>query len=332
MKRKLKLNKYTLQRVSLCILLVSTFNTYAMSLQDAFREDFEHTFAGSVILFDQDAITLGIHELNLSQSIGQFKQVSNSETVENRKGLSIISLPYTIKTWQGEGYSRTLHGRFSWMSDKQKIDLTDVPEQDEERQQIFEAYLGIDHSYSISERISLTAGLAGHLMYLKNDFAYRSGKLDGLKPIIDGQLVNTTAWSAMIEPSIELKYAQQQKWGSWYLWSAAHYVYGTSWGEANNGDLGNPETAYWVNGAKSFYELGKVLDHQSQWYVSFQRIDISDGISQAINANYYYKATTGWLISEPIQFDWVKNVGVGVNLNYGSALKGISLVLFINQD
>ncbi|MGR5126896.1 Solitary outer membrane autotransporter beta-barrel domain [Photobacterium swingsii] len=332
MKRKLRLKKYTLQVVSLCLLTAPIFNVYAKTLQDVFREELEHTFAGSIILFDQDAITLGVHEFNVSSSIGRFQQVSDSESIENRKGLSIISLPYTIKTWQEDGYKRELHGRFSWMSNKQKMDWTGVPEQDEERQQIFEVYLGIDHSYPISEHISLTAGLAGHLMYLKDDFAFKSGELDGIKPIIDGIIVNTTAWSALIEPSLELKYAQQQKWGSWYLWSAAHYVYGTSWGEANKGDLGNPETAYWVNGAKSFYDLGKVLGHQSQWYASFQRVDIADGVSQAIHANHYYKATSGWLLAEPIQYDWVKNVGVGVNLNYGSALKGISLVLFINQD
>ncbi|WP_281222860.1 Solitary outer membrane autotransporter beta-barrel domain [Photobacterium sanguinicancri] len=53
--------------------------------------------------------------------------------------------------------------------------------------------------------------------------------------------------------------------------------------------------AYWVNGAKSFYDLGKVLGYQSQWYVSFQRVDISDGVSQSINVNHYYKATSGCL-------------------------------------
>ncbi len=101
----------------------------------------------------------------MSSSTGRFSQVSDSESVENRKGLSIVSLPYTIKTWYQKGYSRELHGRLSWMSDKQKIDLTDVAQQDEEREQIFEAYLGLDHIYPLSNHITLTAGLAGHLMY-----------------------------------------------------------------------------------------------------------------------------------------------------------------------
>lgn len=37
-------------------------------------------------------------------------------------------------------------------------------------------------------------------------------------------------------------------------------------------------------------------------------------------------------MTPPFKTQWVDNVGIGLSLNYGSALKGGSLVLFFNQD
>jgi len=40
----------------------------------------------------------------------------------------------------------------------------------------------------------------------------------------------------------------------------------------------------------------------------------------------------GWLITPWFKSSWIENVGVGLTINYGSSLRGGSLVLFFNQD
>ncbi|MCG6295872.1 Solitary outer membrane autotransporter beta-barrel domain, partial [Vibrio vulnificus] len=54
--------------------------------------------------------------------------------------------------------------------------------------------------------------------------------------------------------------------------------------------------------------------------------------SESLGTHHYYEASVGWLMTPPFKTQWVDNVGIGLSLNYGSALKGGSLVLFFNQD
>jgi hypothetical protein len=38
------------------------------------------------------------------------------------------------------------------------------------------------------------------------------------------------------------------------------------------------------------------------------------------------------LMTPPFKIDYVDNIGIGLSINYGSDLKGGSIVLFFNQD
>lgn len=169
-------------------------------------------------------------------------------------------------------------------------------------------------------------------MYYRNDYDYRSDALDNLKPYLEGIYLNTDAWALVGEVNAELKYLENEKWGKWYVWSSPHYFYGAGWGEGNNGDVGNPEGWYWVNGVKLFYDFTKVGRTVQSVYTSFNRVDVGGDTSKPMNTSHYYEASVGWLMTPPFKSDWIDNVGLGLTINYGSALKGGSLVLFFNQE
>jgi hypothetical protein len=67
-------------------------------------------------------------------------------------------------------------------------------------------------------------------------------------------------------------------------------------------------------------------------YSSVKRIDVGGDTSVPLGTHSYYEASLGWLLDPDLLNDWVDNVGIGFTINYGSTLKGGSLVVFFNQD
>ena len=75
--------------------------------------------------------------------------------------------------------------------------------------------------------------------------------------------------------------------------------------------------------------FGKIWSQS--FYTSFNRVDIGGDTKKPLNTDHYYEASMGWLMTPPVKIPFVVNIGVGMSLNYGSAFKGGSLVLFFNQ-
>lgn len=120
--------------------------------------------------------------------------------------------------------------------------------------------------------------------------------------------------------------------GRYKLSTSWHYFNGVGWGEANNGDVGNPEGWYIANEAKIFYDLVRWDKNITSMYSSIRRIDIGGDTVESMGTTSYYEGSVGWLLNPNLFNEWVDNVGIGFTINYGSSLKGGSLVLFFNQD
>lgn len=61
-------------------------------------------------------------------------------------------------------------------------------------------------------------------------------------------------------------------------------------------------------------------------------MDVGSDIQQPLGTSMYYEASVGWLMTPPFEISFIDNIGIGLSLNYGSAFKGGSIVLFFNQD
>jgi hypothetical protein len=168
-------------------------------------------------------------------------------------------------------------------------------------------------------------------MYYQNDYRYQSNALEDYQSEIDGVYVNTSSLAMVAELNATLRYSPYGQFEQWYLWSSPHYFNGFG---ANLGDgdtLINPEGWYWVNGVKVFYRLAIWQNMVQSFYTSFNRVDIGGDTKRPLNTDHYYEASMGWLMTPPIKIPFVINMGVGMSLNYGSAFKGGSLVMFFNQ-
>ncbi|MGR5121537.1 Solitary outer membrane autotransporter beta-barrel domain [Vibrio harveyi] len=324
--------RYTL--VTLSLISTVTFANSAQ-VQQTLQKEFERNFAIGIVLSDSDVFTLGFHDFDPNKYLNiDNEDIGTQDSIDLRKQVAISTLPYHLSLTDKEQTKAryNLKGRLYALSIDQDVTVNDDKRPDRNKELILGAYNELQRQDTLSEHLTLSTAAGAHFMYYRNDYDYRSDALDNLKPYLEGIYLNTDAWALVGEVNAELKYLENEKWGKWYVWSSPHYFYGAGRGEGNNGDVGNPEGWYWVNGVKLFYDFTKVGRTVQSVYTSFNRVDVGGDTSKPMNTSHYYEASVGWLMTPPFKSDWIDNVGLGLTINYGSALKGGSLVLFFNQE
>ncbi|WGV98135.1 Solitary outer membrane autotransporter beta-barrel domain [Vibrio sp. YMD68] len=306
----------------------------SQSISEAYRGQLEQNFAAAVILMDNDVFTFGIHDFDPNDlfHLGN-EDIGTEESISLRNRIQVTTLPYTLDlSNQEDKHKQSLMFRLSGLVSEKNITIDGVTTSDVNKDRMIAGYVGYQYQYYITAQWSIEPSFAVHLMQYKNSFEYRSDKLVAVKEILDGRYVNTSAWSLIYEPTVNFKYEHDKPWGSWTVYSNWHYFYGHGWGEANQGQIGNTEGWYVANGIQSIYNFDRWGKAVQSVYSSFRRIDLGSDIKQPLGTDYYYEASIGWLMTPPFDTEWVDNVGIGLNFNYGSALKGGSIVLFFNQD
>lgn len=300
----------------------------------AFEKHLEKTFSAAVILMDSDVVTFGIHDFDPNEWFNlENEQIGSDESLSLRKQITVSTLPITFElSEEGATHKHFLVTRLAAFVSEQNVEVLGTEFSDQQKDTVLSGYVAYRYQYQITENWSLTPSLGTHLMYYKNDFDYKSDFFNSIKPAIDGVLVNTNAWANIYEPSIKLKYHKDKDWGSWNVNSTWHYFYGYGWGEANHGDVGNPEGWYIANEVTAKYNFDRWGRAVQSVYSSLRRIDLGADTADLFGTHYYYEAAVGWLMTPPFESEWIENIGIGLNFNYGSALKGGSIVLFFNQD
>ncbi|HHF0482500.1 MULTISPECIES: Solitary outer membrane autotransporter beta-barrel domain [Vibrio] len=325
------INSYALATLSLFSLC-----SKANSIQDQIQKEYERNFAIGIVLSDSDVFTVGFHDFDPNEYFNiDNEDIGTQDSVDLRKKIAVSTLPFSFDLFEQEGIQThyLLNGRVYALSTEQDVYVDQkgqIP--DKSKELVMGGYIEFAGEKHLTDKLTLSGAIGSHLMYYQNDYSYRSNALNDLKPFLEGVYLNTSAWAVVGEVNTKLKYLEHESWGKWYLWSAPHYFYGTGWGKANNGDIGNPEGWYWVNGIKVFYDFTHIGDTVQSVYSSFNRVDIGGDTRKPMNTVHYYEASVGWLMTPPFDSDWIDNIGIGLTINYGSALKGGSLVLFFNQD
>ncbi|MGF1696382.1 Solitary outer membrane autotransporter beta-barrel domain [Vibrio kyushuensis] len=317
----------------LCVANISSTTVAHASPSKGYQHQLEQNFAAAVILMDSDVFTFGIHDFDPNDWFNlENEDIGTEESVSLRNRIQVSTIPYTFDLSDEEDTNKqSLMLRLSGLVSEKNIKLNGVTVEDHSEDRILAGYIAYKYKFVINDKWSIEPSFATHLMQYKNKFEYRSDALIEAKDRLDGVYVNTSAWSMIYEPTISFKYQRARPWGQWSVESKWHYFYGHGWGEANQGQIGNTEGWYVSNGIQSKYDFDQWGKAVQSMYTSFHRIDLGADVEKPLGTGYYYEASIGWLMTPPFDTEWVDNVGIGLNFNYGSALKGGSIVLFFNQ-
>lgn len=314
---------------SFSILTFSGQAEAALNVKKAARDLLESRFATSIILTDSDAIEFGIKSFDPNGVFHtQNDDLGNQRALENRKEKSVYALPltYHFDIEGSQNRSVLMLKAFAIDTEEQVSLINDSQPKDTIKELTLGGSVGYGYEMPFAGGFTFTPSVTSHLIYYKNTYDARSPFSELFEQTFDGLLLNTSAWAHIIEPSLTLNYELPTSWGKWHFGSDWNYFYGYTWGEAE--DAGNPKGGYVTNQATAYFD---VLDKKSTLFVGVKRIDMSDELVSEFGDNYYYEASAGWLFNNPTKWDWVDNIGLGVNFNYGSNLKGGSIVLYYNK-
>jgi hypothetical protein len=316
----------------LLFLVTSTQQAYG---DERYRSFLEDMFAGAIILSDSDVFTVGFKDFDPNQYLNiDNEDIGSSEALDLRKSFDVTTLPWSVELEADEyNISRSVVFRFSALN--ARGDIVKIPNEtpDQHDEWIYGGFIGYEQKIPITQHWSFVTGLGAHVQYYQSSYSYNSALTqEYLRPVIDGLLVNTSAWAAVWQPKLKFQYDKPVGWGEWKLASTYNYYTGTAWGQANNGNVGAPEGWYFSNEVKLFFDVTRWGRAVQTLYTSARRVDIGGNSIDVFNTANYYEASVGWLMSPPFKTDLFENVGLGLTVNYGSALKGGSLVLFFNQE
>ncbi|MEZ8961445.1 MULTISPECIES: Solitary outer membrane autotransporter beta-barrel domain [Vibrio] len=306
----------------------------ATTLSDLVRKDIERTFATSVLLNDTDVFTFGINNFDPNKVFRlDNEDIGSNDSVSRRKDIASISFPYTFELPEYiEDNHQEITLRLSALRIEKDVVYASTTKSDFQKESVVSGYLEFANVTQLDEHWSFSSAIGNHISYYRNDFEYRSSLLEPYKDQLDGVYLNTDAWAYIIEPKVKLTFEDKNDWGKYKLSTSWHYFNGIGWGEANEGNIGRPEGWYIANEAKIFYDLIRWDKNITSMYSSIRRIDIGGDTVASMGTSSYYEGSVGWLLNPNLFNDWVDNVGIGLTINYGSSLKGGSLVIFFNQD
>ena len=140
---------------------------------------------------------------------------------------------------------------------------------------------------------------------------------------------NADAW--LLEPSARLTYFIGGEQSEVQLFSDIHYMAGHTFHTDRAAHDVAPEAWHWSNGARWKHPfVTRILPGQNVW-MQASRYDLGGDLEGSLGNHYYYEAGVGWLLDMGNRIPFVDNIGIGINLNYGSLLRGGTLVLLFNE-
>ncbi|MEZ8222523.1 Solitary outer membrane autotransporter beta-barrel domain [Vibrio splendidus] len=321
------------------LLLMGLSSSSAYASNELIQNRLEKIFSVSIALTDSDAISIGFVDFDPNSFINlNDSGFGTDKTIDTRSQVSVGSIPYStvIKT-DDPDFDLIWSVRGSYALSEQDIEISSDVTPDRRVNPNEDSVLGLYGFFGgqnhLNQHWSTAYGLGTHLLYYRNKYEYNNSYSQAFQSQLDGYALNTSAWALVAEPSVKLQYLQPKEWGSWNVSSRVRYFYGTGWGEANDGDIGNPEGMRFINELE--FRQNVALDAWSlnnpQIHYNLTRIDVAGDLTAPLDTHYYYEFGAGLVFDVPYDSYFFDNFGIGINFNYGSSLSGGSLLFLLNN-
>lgn len=318
------------------LVLIAPSVSAATALENTVRSFLEEDFVTAALLSDTDVINLGFWSFDPnSYTRIEDEKLGSQESIDTRNSLKQFSLPLR---WQLSQYRKTdtlwFVTKAAYMEVDQEVNL--FPEAQIPPDRIIHKNvslgLGLEYEMDLTEHWGLELGVYTNWMRYRNRFYPKSTQSRLVEPYLDGLLTNIDVKLLMAEPVAGANYNWSGRTSRYQLYSNYHYLNGKSLDAKIDAHEARPESWYWANGfALQKPVFTRYLDGHSLWF-RVARINIGSQLSNQLGPSHYYEAGVAWIVKTKQHLRLLDNFGIGVNLNYGSSLRGGTLILLYNFD
>ncbi|MCL1142720.1 Solitary outer membrane autotransporter beta-barrel domain [Shewanella gaetbuli] len=318
----------------LCCLAV-----FSVSGEESNVDQFAGNFAKSnitsaMVLADGNLVTLGVVNFNPNTVLGINRpEFGDSVSLQRRKKLSVYSLPYTTDWSKKSDWQTAMSARISYVASHDDLALSgDGSALNDFDEQSYLAKFEYLWRYSINNQWTYKMGVGGQFVDYHNRLDFDAQEYPLLSDEVDGIVFNTAYRALMFDPSVELHFVDMF-WGhKWQFVSRINYGTGKMIEYDNALQNVSPEVLRFSNSVIFHYEFPSVWQRYNELRLLMKRVDIHGDAVDAFETNHYYEAGLGWLVDTSNDLPMLDNIGLGVTVNFGSALSGGSVVLLFNEE
>ena len=309
----------------------------ATPVQKAIRLSLAESYVTATLLTGGNAVRLGFWDFDPNNFIGfEDENLGSLEAQELRQRLTTVSLPYSWSTPIGE-HSNTLvlNAKAAYLGQKQETQLASSTRstRDTIDSSVTTLTSGAEFRHRLNDNIGLAAGLNLNWQRYLNDTDFNTPESQALAPALDGLVTNYSANAWQAEPYLRTTWFIGGRRAEVKLISEWHYMKGRTFATSEPAHDVQPEAWYWSNGVRWRHPfVTRILPGQNVW-MQASRYDLGADLDGPLGNHYYSEAGVGWLLDvQKLNIPFVDNIGVGINLNYGSVLRGGTLVLLFNEE
>ncbi|MZR62667.1 Solitary outer membrane autotransporter beta-barrel domain [Alcanivorax sp. DP30] len=309
----------------------------ATPLDKVIRLSLAESYVTAILLNGGDAVRFGFWDFDPNNFIGlEDENLGSLEAQQLRQRLSTLSIPYTWSTPLGEDSNTLVLGvKAAYLGQRQETQIvsSDMSTVDAIDSSITTLTLGGEVRHRLNGYVGLAAGLNLNWQRYRNRTDFNTPESQALAPLFDGLITNYSANAWQAEPHVRATWFVGGRDAELKLISSLHYMHGRTFDTGETAHDVQPEAWYWSNSARWRHPyVTQILPGQNVW-LQASRYDLGGDLDGPLGNHYYYEAGVGWLLDiRKMNIPFVDNVGIGINLNYGSALRGGTLVLLFNEE
>lgn len=299
------------------------------------QDSLSRSYVTAALLTEGDAVRFGFWNFNPNDYLDfEDDNFGTAEASALRQRISTVSMPYewTWRTADGrEEVGFLAKAAYVAVEQEGQLVVSEDTRKDTFNNSVLSAALGMRWRHALTQNWNLTLRSNLHWMRYRNDTSYNNPDSMAVAPALDGVLTNIKVDALMAEPSLMLGYDLINGAARWHFFSDYHYLAGDTYHTDISAHDANPEAWFWSNGVKMTNPLiSKLLPGQNVWFRA-ARVDLGGDLDEPLGNHYYYEAGLAWLLNTGDYVPLLDNIGIGINFNYGSVLRGGSLVLLFNE-
>ncbi|QSP94723.1 Solitary outer membrane autotransporter beta-barrel domain [Marinobacter salinisoli] len=316
--------------------LVRAGTASADELEDAVRQGLAETFSLAAFLTNGETIRFGVWDFDPNEVFRlEDPELGSAESSELRRSIRNVMMPLTTSTPLPQWNSELIWGgslALIEVTREGQLVASEEAALDEIRDQVFSVGAHARWDYFLRPDWHLRARIEGRWMRYRNDTAFRTVQSRRIEPDLDGLVSNIRVKALMTETAIGTWYQNYLHGSVWHWTADVHYLAGDTYDTDVPAHNTQPRAWFTRAGVRIRDPLRIPLWRDQSLWLEAYRVDMGGDLDGQLGNDHYYELGGGWQMEMPDWVPYLDNIAIGININYGSVLRGGTLVFLFNEE